>query len=126
MKQKPRSRVNRKEAKSVLRLPDLEHAKTAFSNSLTMPTPSAGIVLPSTSSLTGIALNSSSVQSDVVIGFRRYFQSRQLAPGTVNLGLGAVRRLANEAADLRSAHFGSRGWHSPRQRREETGVRLEN
>jgi hypothetical protein len=35
MKQKPRSRVNRKKAKTVLRLPDLEHAKTAVLNSLT-------------------------------------------------------------------------------------------
>ena len=57
MKQKPRSRVNRKKAKTVLRLPDLEHAKAAVLNSLTSATPSAGIVMPSTSSLTGIALS---------------------------------------------------------------------
>jgi integrase len=35
MSQKPRSRVNRKKAKTVLRLPDLEHAKAAVLNSLT-------------------------------------------------------------------------------------------
>src|SRR5258705_7672198 len=35
MKQKPRSRVNRKKANTVLRLPDLEHAKAAVLNSLT-------------------------------------------------------------------------------------------
>jgi hypothetical protein len=35
MKQQPRSRVNRKKAKTVLRLPDLEHAKAAVLNSLT-------------------------------------------------------------------------------------------
>jgi hypothetical protein len=35
MKQKARSRVNRKKAKSVLRLPDLEHAKAAVPNILT-------------------------------------------------------------------------------------------
>jgi hypothetical protein len=52
MKQKPRSPVNRKKAKNVLRLPDLEHAKAAV---LLMP--SAGIGMPSTSSLTGIALS---------------------------------------------------------------------
>ena len=34
MKQKPRSRVNRKKANIVLRLPDLEHAKPAVLNSL--------------------------------------------------------------------------------------------
>jgi hypothetical protein len=35
MKQKLRSRVKRKKAKTVLRLPDLEHAKAAVLNSLT-------------------------------------------------------------------------------------------
>jgi hypothetical protein len=35
MKQKPRSRVNRKKAKTVLRLPDLEHAPAAVLKSLT-------------------------------------------------------------------------------------------
>jgi hypothetical protein len=34
MKQKPRSRVNLKKAKNVLRLPDLEFAKAAVLNSL--------------------------------------------------------------------------------------------
>jgi len=56
MKQ-PRSRVNCKKAKTVLRLPDLEHAKAAVLNSLTSADASAGIVVPSTSSLTGIALS---------------------------------------------------------------------
>src|ERR1017187_6249803 len=37
MKQKPRSRANRKKAKTVLRLPDLEFAKAAVLNSLTNP-----------------------------------------------------------------------------------------
>jgi hypothetical protein len=37
MKQKPRSRVTRKKAKTVLRLPDLEHAKTEVLNGLTSP-----------------------------------------------------------------------------------------
>src|SRR5437879_4067041 len=35
----------------------------------------------------------------VVLRYRSYLESRQLAPGTVNLRLGAVRRLAYEAAD---------------------------
>ena len=35
----------------------------------------------------------------VVLRNRSYLESRQLAPGTVNLRLGAVRRLAYEAAD---------------------------
>jgi site-specific recombinase XerD len=35
----------------------------------------------------------------VVLRYRSYLSSRPLAPGTVNLRLGAVRRLAYEAAD---------------------------
>ena len=35
----------------------------------------------------------------VVLRYRCHLESRQLAPGTVNLRLGAVRRLAYEAAD---------------------------
>ena len=35
----------------------------------------------------------------VVLRYRAHLESRQLAPGTINLRLGAVRRLAYEAAD---------------------------
>jgi hypothetical protein len=35
----------------------------------------------------------------VVLRYRSHLKSRQLAPGTINLRLGAVRRLAYEAAD---------------------------
>jgi site-specific recombinase XerD len=35
----------------------------------------------------------------LVLRYRSHLESRQLAPGTVNLRLGAVRRLAYEAAD---------------------------
>jgi hypothetical protein len=35
----------------------------------------------------------------VVVRYRMHLESRKLAPGTVNLRLGAVRRLAYEAAD---------------------------
>jgi integrase len=35
----------------------------------------------------------------VVLRYRPHLESRQLAPGTINLRLGAVRRLAYEAAD---------------------------
>jgi site-specific recombinase XerD len=35
----------------------------------------------------------------VVVRYRSHLESRQLAPGTINLRLGAVRRLAYEAAD---------------------------
>ena len=35
----------------------------------------------------------------VVLRYRSHLESRQIAPGTINLRLGAVRRLAYEAAD---------------------------
>ena len=35
----------------------------------------------------------------MVLRYRSHLESRQLAPGTINLRLGAVRRLAYEAAD---------------------------
>jgi site-specific recombinase XerD len=62
--------------------------------------PKGVIVTPSKSSLTGI------VRSPAWLSIERWccatahiWKSRQLAPGTVNLRLGAVRRLAYEAAD---------------------------
>jgi hypothetical protein len=39
------------------------------------------------------------VQQTVVVRYRMHLESRHLAPGTINLRLGAVRRLAYEAAD---------------------------
>ena len=53
-----------------------------------------------TSSWTGIVPNRASLSSrTVVLRYRSHLESRQLAPGTINLRLGAVRRLAYEAAD---------------------------
>jgi len=40
-----------------------------------------------------------SFSKTVVVRYRMHLESRQLAPGTINLRLGAVRRLACEAAD---------------------------
>jgi len=60
MKQKPNSRRERYSTKSILRLPDLEHAKAAVLNSLNSADAKRGIVTPSMSSLTpltGIAQN---------------------------------------------------------------------
>jgi integrase len=100
MKQKPRSRVNRKKAKTVLRLPDLEHAKAAVLNSLTSADAQRGYrhaideFVDWYCSEPRLAFN-----RIVVLRYRSYLESRQLAPGTINLRLGAVRRLAYEAAD---------------------------
>src|SRR5260370_25709623 len=100
MKRKPHSRRKRTSTKSVLRLPDLEHAKTAVLNSLTSLDAQRGYrhaideFVDWYCSEPRLAFN-----RIVVLRYRSHLESRQLAPGTVNLRLGAVRRLAYEAAD---------------------------
>jgi integrase len=100
MKRKPYSRGKRNTTKSVLRLPDLEHAKAAVLNSLTSLDAQRGYryaideFVDWYCSEPRLALN-----RIVVLRYRSHLESRQLAPGTVNLRLGAARRLAYEAAD---------------------------
>jgi site-specific recombinase XerD len=100
MKQKPHSRTKRTTTKSVLRLPDLEHAKPAVLNSLTSRDAQRGYrhaideFVDWYCSEPRLAFN-----RIVVLRHRSHLESRQLAPGTINLRLGAVRRLAYEAAD---------------------------
>src|SRR5438477_1406570 len=100
MKRKPHSRTKRTTTKSVLRLPDLEHAKNAVLNSLTTPDARRGYrhaideFVDWYCSEPRLAFN-----RIVVLRYRSHLESRQLAPGTINLRLGAVRRLAYEAAD---------------------------
>src|SRR5471032_2236651 len=100
MKQKPSSRRRRSSAKSILRLPDLEHAKAAVLNSLNSTDAKRGYrhaideFVDWYCSEPRLAFN-----RIVVLRYRSHLESRQLAPGTINLRLGAVRRLAYEAAD---------------------------
>jgi site-specific recombinase XerD len=100
MKQKPRSPHKRKYPKTHLRLPDLEYSKTAVLNSLTSTDGQRGYghaideFVDWYCSEPRLALNRM-----VVLRYRGYLEARQLAPGTINLRLGAVRRLAYEAAD---------------------------
>jgi site-specific recombinase XerD len=94
------SRRKRTTTKSVLRLPDLEHAKAAVLNSLTSPDAQRGYrhaineFVDWYCSEPRLAFN-----RIVVLRYRSHLESRQLAPGRINLRLGAVRRLAYEAAD---------------------------
>ncbi|MGA2923923.1 MAG: tyrosine-type recombinase/integrase [Candidatus Sulfotelmatobacter sp.] len=100
MKQKPSSRRRRHSTKSILRLPDLEHAKAAVLNSLNSTDAKRGYrhaideFVDWYCSEPRLAFN-----RIVVLRYRSHLESRQLAPGTINLRLGAVRRLAYEAAD---------------------------
>src|ERR1700687_1755246 len=100
MKQKPSSRRKRSIAKSVLRLPDLEHAEAAVLNSLNSTDAKRGYChaidefVDWYCSEPRLAFN-----RIVVLRYRSHLESRQLAPGRINLRFGAVRRLAYEAAD---------------------------
>ena len=100
MKQKPSSRRRPNRTKSILRLPDLEHAKAAVLNSLNSTDAKRGYrhaideFVDWYCSEPRLAFN-----RIVVLRYRSHLESRQLAPGTINLRLGAVRRLASEAAD---------------------------
>src|SRR5215472_15316769 len=98
MKPKRNRRTSR--PKRVLRLPDLEHARTAVLNSLSSPESQRGYrhaideFVDWYCSEPRLAFN-----RIVVLRYRSHLESRRLAPGTINLRLGAVRRLAYEAAD---------------------------
>lgn len=100
MKNKFRYRAKGKKPKKTLRLPDLEHAKAAVLNSLTNADAQRGYryaideFVDWYCSEPRLAFNRT-----VVLRYRSHLETRQLAPGTINLRLGAVRRLAYEAAD---------------------------
>ena len=95
MKQKHRPRASLRKPKYVLRLPDLEHARTAVLNSLSSAEGQRGYrhaideFVEWYCSEPRLAFN-----RVVVLRYRSHLESRQLAPGTINLRLGAVRRLA--------------------------------
>jgi hypothetical protein len=86
--------------KIVLRLPDLDHAKSSVLNSLSSPRSRRNYKFAMEQFITWycseprLALNRT-----VVLRFRLYLESLALAAGTINQRLAAVRRLAYEAAD---------------------------
>jgi site-specific recombinase XerD len=99
MKRKPR-KARRNCAKSILRLPDLEVAKTAVINSLSCPDAQRGYRHAIDEFVDWYCSEPRlSFSKTVVVRYRMHLESRHLAPGTINLRLGAVRRLAYEAAD---------------------------
>jgi site-specific recombinase XerD len=84
----------------VLRLPDLDHCKTAVLNSLGSPASrrvyeyAIDQFIAWYCSEPRLAFN-----RIVVVRYRMYLESRRLAANTINQQLAAVRRLAHEAAD---------------------------
>jgi hypothetical protein len=86
--------------KIVLRLLDLDHAKSSISSSLSSPRSRRNYKFAMEQFIAWycseprLALNRT-----VVLRFRLHLESLGLAAGTINQRLAAVRRLAHEAAD---------------------------
>src|SRR5689334_4101571 len=100
MNKKHRLPKRRNGVKSVLRLPDLEHAKAAVLNSLISADAQRGYRHAIDEFVEWYCSEPRlSFSRTVVLRYRIHLESRHLAPGTINLRLGAVRRLAYEAVD---------------------------
>jgi integrase len=100
MKRKSHGKGKRSHAKTILRLPDLELAKTAVINSLSCPDAQRGYRHAIDEFVDWYCSEPRlSFSKTVVVRYRMHLESRHLAPGTINLRLWAVRRLAYEAAD---------------------------
>ena len=96
-----KGKANRKRApKTILKVPDLEQSKSAVLNSLISPSSQRSYdhaireFIDWYCSEPRLAFNKT-----VVTRYRISLEQRQYAPSTINLGLAAVRRLANEASD---------------------------
>ncbi|HLJ49879.1 MAG TPA: hypothetical protein VKU01_27890 [Bryobacteraceae bacterium] len=100
MKQKTKDERKRVTPKAILRLPDLEVAKSAVLSSLSCPDAQRGYrhAIDEFVDWYWSEPRLSSTKTEVV-RYRMHLESRKVAPGTINLRLGAVRRLAYEAAD---------------------------
>ena len=100
MSPKLTSKRTRPKPKAVLRLPDLEQAKSAVLNSLTSADAQRGYRHAIDEFVEWYCSEPRlSFSRTVVLRYRIHLESRHLAPGTINLRLDAVRRLAYEAAD---------------------------
>src|SRR5579872_144318 len=99
----PRKRPSQRKhpkPKAVLRLPDLDQAKSAVLNSLTSVDAQRGYRHAIDEFVDWYGSEPRlSFNRTVVLRYRIHLEGRGLAPGTVNLRLGAVQRLAYEAAD---------------------------
>jgi integrase len=98
MRQK--NKTKRRSPKTVLRLPDLDHSKSSMLQSLgsTASQRTYGFAIDDFISWYCSEPRLAFGRA-VVLRYRYYLESRQLAPATINLRLAAVRRLAYEASD---------------------------
>ena len=100
MKKNQKRNAKGRGAKWVLWLPDLEVAKSAVLNSLSCPDAQRGYRHAIDEFVDWYCSEPRlSFSKTVVLRYRMHLETRNLAPGTINLRLGAVRRLAYEAAD---------------------------
>src|SRR5206468_9322449 len=100
MSRKHTSKRIRPKPKAVLRLPDLDQAKSAVLNSLTSADAQRGYRHAIEEFVEWYCSEPRlSFSRTVVLRYRIHLESRNLAPGTINLRLAAVRRLAYEASD---------------------------
>ncbi len=90
---------NRK-AKTILRLPDLEHSKRSVLNSLASPSSQDSYEHAIDEFIAWYCSEPRlSFSRTVVLRYRFFLEQKNLAPSTINVRLAAVRRLAYEAAD---------------------------
>lgn len=99
MAHSPKNAKNRR-AKTILRLPDLEHSKRSVLNSLASPS-SQDSYEHAIDEFIGWYCSEPrlSFSRTVVLRYRFFLEQKSLAPSTINVRLAAVRRLAYEAAD---------------------------
>ena len=95
-----KKRIQPNYRRRVLRLPDLDHCKTAVLNSLGSPA-SRRVYEYAIDQFVAWYCSEPRLAFNriVVVRYRLYLESRHLAANTINQQLAAVRRLAHEAAD---------------------------
>src|SRR5262245_7364036 len=99
MRRKPKDRKMGR-AKARLSLPDLDQSNAAVIGSLCSPESQRGYGTRLTNSSKWYCSEPKlSFNRTVVLRYRMQLESRNLAPGTINVRLAAVRRLSYEAAD---------------------------
>ena len=95
-----KTRVRPNYRRRVLRLPDLDHCKSAVLNSLGSPASRRVYEYDIDQFITWYCSEPRlAFNRIVVVRYRMYLESRHLAANTINQQLAAVRRLAHEAAD---------------------------
>src|SRR5258708_12326492 len=100
MTKKQSGKRKRRVPKTVLRLPDLDQAKSAVLASLSSVDAQRGYRHAIDEFIEWYCSEPRlSFSRTVVLRYRIHLESRHLAPGTINLRLGAVRPLAYEASD---------------------------